>query len=242
MIEAYCGPAPSPSDALLSWNADPVAIVLCCALIGMGRWDSRSETRPLLAAVFLLAVLYLTPLCALSVALFSVRVLHHVLLISVVAPLLALAFPAIRVRMPLAWLVVLHAAVVWFWHVPGVYAFAVGPALPYWTMQATLLLTGFLLWRGILASTTNVGAAILALLATAVQMGMLGALLTFARSPLYELHLTTTLQFGLSPLQDQQLAGLIMWVPATLPYLAAALWILASRVGGKVQASGGGKP
>jgi putative membrane protein len=53
-------------------------------------------------------------------------------------------------------------------------------------------------------------------------MGMLGALLTFARRPLYAPHADTTLAYGLTPLADQQLAGLVMWVPAALPYLLAA--------------------
>jgi putative membrane protein len=55
-----------------------------------------------------------------------------------------------------------------------------------------------------------------------LQMGMLGALLTFASVPLYVPHLTTTFAFGLDPLGDQQLAGILMWVPASLPYLAVA--------------------
>jgi putative membrane protein len=241
MLEAYCGPAPAPPDVLLAWNADPIAIVLCAALLGLGRLYGDGPTKPLYAAVAVLAALYLTPLCALTVALFSARVLHHVLLIAAVAPLLALAFPAARTPPSLGWLVALHVAVVWLWHIPDVYGFAVGAALPYWTMQGTLLVTGFMLWRAVLAPATNPGAAILALLATVVQMGMLGALLTFAPGPLYEPHLSTTIPFGLSPLQDQQLAGLTMWVPALLPYLAAALTIFSSRVG-MMQSSRAGDP
>ncbi len=57
-------------------------------------------------------------------------------------------------------------------------------------------------------------------------MGLLGAVITFARVPLYPPHFATTDPFGLSALADQQLAGLIMWVPATIPYLAAALLLI----------------
>ena len=56
----------------------------------------------------------------------------------------------------------------------------------------------------------------------AVQMGFLGALLTFAGRPLYESHLATTFPFGIGPLTDQQMAGLIMWVPGMAPYAVAA--------------------
>jgi len=59
-----------------------------------------------------------------------------------------------------------------------------------------------------------------------VQMGLLGALLTFAEHPLYAPHLATTLAWGLTPLEDQQAAGLIMWAPAAALYLAGALVIL----------------
>lgn len=114
---------------------------------------------------------------------------------------------------------------------PELYAAAIAAAFPYWLMQASLLGTAFLLWRRILAAAEGVGAALLALLATVIQMGMLGALLTFAREPLYAPHFATTLPYGLTPLEDQQLAGLVMWVPAALPYLAAALLLLAGRLG-----------
>jgi len=55
-------------------------------------------------------------------------------------------------------------------------------------------------------------------------MGLLGALITFAGAPLYAPHAVSTLAWGLTPLEDQQLAGLIMWAPAAVFYLAAALW------------------
>ncbi len=59
-----------------------------------------------------------------------------------------------------------------------------------------------------------------------VAMGTLGALLTFAGRALYAPHLLTTQSFGLSPIEDQQIAGIVMWAPASLVYLLAALTIL----------------
>ncbi|MDP2780641.1 cytochrome c oxidase assembly protein, partial [Devosia sp.] len=67
-------------------------------------------------------------------------------------------------------------------------------------------------------------------LASATQMGLLGALLVFAPQPLYLPHLATTLAFGVSPVDDQQLGGLIMWVPANLPLLAVVLWRLVDAL------------
>jgi putative membrane protein len=61
-------------------------------------------------------------------------------------------------------------------------------------------------------------------------MGLLGALIVFAPGPLYLVHLASTASWGLSPLADQQLAGLLMWVPASLPYLGVGLWLAWSSL------------
>src|SRR5712675_1068443 len=80
-------------------------------------------------------------------------------------------------------------------------------------------------WAAILAPATPSGAALIALVATIGQMGLLGALIVFAPGPLYSVHLLSTAPWGLSPLADQQLGGLLMWVPASLPYLGVGLWL-----------------
>ena len=92
-------------------------------------------------------------------------------------------------------------------------------------MQASLLGSALGFWNAV--RLAPIPGAIVALLATMVQMGLLGALLTFAGSPLYAPHFATTAAWGLGPLEDQQLAGLIMWAPAAAVYLAAAVGVLA---------------
>jgi putative membrane protein len=233
MEEAYCGPAPTPATLLADWNFDPIAIVLCGTLLGLFVWTRRERPRPLMLAIALLIVLFVSPLCALTTALFSARAAHHVLLVAVIAPLLALSFPVRsgeRTVVPLGGFVALHALTLWVWHLPQLYNVAISSAALYWTMQMSLLGTGVIMWRRILREG-HAGPPLLALLATIVQMGMLGALLTFVREPIYAPHFLTTAPFGLSPLEDQQLAGLIMWVPAALPYLAVTLWLMSERLG-----------
>jgi putative membrane protein len=227
-MEAYCGPAPVPSTLSGAWNADAVALVLCAALLAAKRRGGDGIGWPLAAGLVWLLVLFVSPLCALTTALFSARATHHLLLIAVVAPMLALAFPA-RARAPLGAPAALQALVLWAWHVPQLYAAAIGPPALYWTMQLSLLGSAVWFWRGVLGAAAA-GPALLALGLTIVQMGMLGALLTFAAVPLYGPHLATTAAFGLDALEDQRLAGLIMWVPAALPYLLAALLLLARRL------------
>jgi putative membrane protein len=176
-------------------------------------------------------VIFISPLCALSSALFSARVLHHVLLIAAVAPLLALAFPIRGLSSgPLALLVGLHAIILWVWHMPAPYEWGLASVPSYWLMQASLLGSAWLLWRAIVAPTAQSGPSLVALAATSAQMGFLAALIVFAPRPLYPVHFGSTAVWGMSPLADQQLAGLLMWAPASLPYLGVGLWLAWSSL------------
>ena len=178
-----------------------------------------------------MVLVFVSPLCALASALFSARVLHHVLLVAAVAPLLALAFPLRRVGSPpLAMLVAAHAIILWLWHAPAIYDWGLSSVPTYWLMQVSLLGSAWLLWRAILAPTAEPGPSLVALAVTIGQMGLLGALIVFAPRPLYLVHIASTWPWGLSPLVDQQLAGLLMWVPAMLPYLGVGLWLAWSNL------------
>ncbi len=235
----YCGAAPLPADLLTRWNWDPVLLTLMAALaLGHAQLLARAgEFRSRAwwyASVWLIAfTLFVSPLCALSSALFSVRVVHHVVLIAVLAPFAVLSIP-VRWR-SVAWqsaglwsaVFAAHVAIVWMWHVPTPYASALSSDLIFWIMQISLLASAIAVWHVILAPGRSPGLALSMTLGTVMQMGLLGAMITFARNPLYIPHFATTEPFGLSPLADQQLAGLIMWVPATLPYLAVALAVIA---------------
>ncbi len=228
--DPYCGPAPLPETILRAWNFDPW-LLICLALAGLGgvallRYrQARSGPDAAAVAMAGLLVAFVSPLCALTVALFAARSLHHLVLLGLVAPALALAFPLGR-RHPGAWFAVLSAAL-WAWHVPAVYAAAWDSAAVYWLMQAALLGSAWGFWGAVLnrdAPAGPVGGALM-VAALAGQMGLIGAILTFAPQVLYTEHLATTAAFGLDALQDQQLAGLIMWVPgmAPLAILAAAM-------------------
>jgi putative membrane protein len=58
-----------------------------------------------------------------------------------------------------------------------------------------------------------------------MQSGVLGAALVFAQAPWYPVHAASTLARGTTPLEDQQLAGLLMWIPASVVYLGATAWL-----------------
>jgi putative membrane protein len=111
----------------------------------------------------------------------------------------------------------LHAAAIWVWHTPRPYMLAVDDATWHVIEHACFLLSACAFWWAVLrAGPRREGPALLALLFTLMHTGLLGALLTFARLPLYSDNYTLT---------DQQLAGLIMWVPMGFAYLAAAAWL-----------------
>ena len=227
----YCGPAPAPAELLGRWNVDPILVAV---LIGIAVWSLTwgrlhvQRPRFFWAAFGLAVVLFVSPFCALTSALFSARVVHHVVLAVVLAPLLIFSFRREPVALPgslPAWTAV-QAIAFWLWHAPGAYGAALSNDAIYWVMQASLLGTSLGFWFVLRRSSAP--AAVGALLITMVQMGLLGALITLAGAPLYAPHLLSTEAWGLSALEDQQLAGLIMWAPAAGLYLAAAL-TLASR-------------
>lgn len=219
----YCGPAPDPGGIWARWNLDPLLLAALAVLALM-----LARSRAGAAAMAVLFVAFVSPLCALSAALFSARVVHHLLLVAVAAPLIALAWPA---RRPHAVTPVFLVAtgVLWAWHLPQAYDAAMADKGLYWVMQATLLGSATAFWRAVLAQDQPAGQAGLAILGAYMQMGLLGALLTFAPDALYAVHQTAPLAWGFTPLTDQQLGGIIMWVPAGIPY--AALGALVARRG-----------
>lgn len=223
----YCGKAPVPADILLRWNLDPLvigALGLCAMLIALrGRRPAAG-----LAGLAVLAIIFLSPLCALSSALFAARTVHHVLLVALAAPLLAMSMPAIP-RRGLTAAVVVQAAVFWAWHAPAAYGWALGHDGGYWLMQASLLASALWFWAAVSSAPALAGAV--ALLAAMVAMGLIGAVLTFSQSPLYAPHLASTWAWGLDPLEDQQAGGLIMWAPAAAIYLLAALAAVGRGIG-----------
>ena len=220
----YCGIGATPTDLLVRWNGDPVLLAVL-GVAGFVLWRVRAG-RAGWGALALAALLFLSPLCALSSALFTARTAHHVLLVAVAAPLAALAMPA-RMR-GLGAATGVSTAVFWIWHAPGAYAWAMSHDAAYWLMQASL--AGAAVWFWLAVRSARSLTAVGALLAATVQMGLLGALLTLADRPFYAPHAATTFAWGLTPLQDQQVAGLVMWAPAAAIYLAAAIGLLASSL------------
>lgn len=135
---------------------------------------------------------------------------------------------------PVAW--TLHALALWAWHVPVFYETALRDEAVHIMEHLGFLGTALLFWWVILRPTGRArnggGSEILALFTMALQSGLLGALLTFASTPWYAAYAATTQAWGLTPLEDQQLAGAIMWIPAGTIYTLAAVVLFFVRLAG----------
>ena len=222
----YCGSAPVPGA--LHWNLDPTLIAALAILAGAHLILARSRRVAKMdvgvCAFGWLALLlaFISPLCNLSVALFSARVTQHMAIVLLAAPMIARGLvPAHslgRPRLPpnmFAWVATFgFAAIFWVWHSPAFYDETLRNNVVYWLMHVTTVAGALALWTAVFTSSAAI--AFLLLFATGLQMSLLGALLTFAGAPLFSVHQFTTAAWGLSWLQDQQLGGLVMWIPAGL--------------------------
>ena len=119
----------------------------------------------------------------------------------------------------------LHVGALWLWHVPTLYDAAVRNESVHVAEHACFFFTALLFWYPVAdphrRRRFGIGVATLYLFAAGLQCTLLGALIAFSRHPWYFAHYATTTPWGLTPLEDQQLAGLIMWIPAGLVYLVA---------------------
>ena len=222
-------------------------------LLGRRRPERRWRLVSFAAGLSVVALALLSPVDALGGASFAAHMAQHLLLVLAAAPLLILGRPRILLHgLPasarravsrarrLPWLhavertvtrplpaLGLHVAAIWAWHLPSWYEAALASDWVHAAEHASFLGTGLLFWsvlaRAGAASGLGHGAAVLYVFAAATQSAVLGALITMSRIAWYPSHEAGAAAFGLTLLEDQQLAGLVMWVPASVVYLGAAL-------------------
>jgi putative membrane protein len=204
-----------------------------------------------------LFIALVSPVHAWGRVLFSAHMSQHEILMLVAAPLLVLGRPLIAflwalplnwsrrlgnvakvvwinrlwrtLTIPLvAWL--LHAIALWMWHIPTLFEATLYSEAVHTLQHLSFLLSALLFWWALIhgpQGAMGYGAAVLYLFTTSVHSGALGALLTVAGSVWYPSYAPLTASWGLTPLEDQQLGGLIMWIPAGLVYVIAGLALFA---------------
>jgi cytochrome c oxidase assembly factor CtaG len=228
---------------------------------GRGRGTRSIDVMAFAAGWMVLALAILSPIHAVGSALLSAHMVQHELLIAIATPLLVLGRPVVpalwavsprvraragrmahmaAIRGTWRWMsrplnaAVIHGASIWVWHAPRPYEAAVRSPALHAAEHATFILTALLFWWAVLhtrSSRARDGQAITAMFLTALHTGALGALLTFAGDLWYPTYAATTRPWGLSPLEDQQLAGLIMWIPGGGVYVLAGLLLAARWMG-----------
>jgi len=124
----------------------------------------------------------------------------------------------------------ISATALWIWHLPGLFAAALTDPVLHTAQHASFFFSALLFWAAMksAAHRRREGAALICLFITALHTGALGALMAFSPRSWYPLEGSPML--GFTPLEDQQLAGLIMWIPGGLVYAGAALLVFAKML------------
>jgi putative membrane protein len=139
-------------------------------------------------------------------------------------------YPIIRLLMtPLAaWLG--HAATLWLWHIPALYQATLTSEFVHALQHLSFFITALIFWAALYGAgraMMSYGAAVFYVFGTAIHSGALGALLTFSTVLWYPLYAGRTAVWGFTPLEDQQLGGLIMWVPSSIVFIVVGLILFA---------------
>lgn len=224
---------------------------------GLRWWQVSSFAAGTLA----LAIAQISPLAWLSDVLFSAHMTQHEILMLVAAPLLVLGQPLLaclwavpaarrarvaaafrgrgftrfwhRITGPMA-VFLLHAIALWIWHVPALFEAALASEAVHFFQHMCFLGTAALFWWGMVYGRygrLGYGVAILYVFVTALHNTVLGALLTIAPSVWYSSYELTAARWQIDALADQQLAGLIMWVPSGVAFLVIGLALAAAWLG-----------
>lgn len=221
---------------------------------GLGRGISLWQVAAYLAGWLTLAGALVSPLHWFGERLFTLHMMEHEILMAISAPLLVLARPGgafawalpaglrrpvwrLGQARPLGWgwvllttplvATILHGLAIWVWHVPPLFEATVQHVGIHRLQHLSFLLSALLFWWALIRRCEP-GPAALHVAVTMMHTGLLGALLTFAPHVLYDVQTARAILWGLTPLEDQQLAGLVMWVPAGTMYAGAALAFFAA--------------
>jgi cytochrome c oxidase assembly factor CtaG len=232
---------------------------------GKGRGIRRWEAGSFGAGWMGLFIALLSPLHPLGEVLFSAHMSQHEVLMLVAAPLLVLGRPLIpflwglpirwrrhagaftkRPVIQRIWRVVsspfgawaIHALALWIWHAPILFQATLDNDFVHSLQHTSFLFSALLFCWSLLNGPErrmSYGTGIISVFTTAVHSSILGALLTVSQTIWYPAYAGGTSIWGLTPLEDQQLGGLIMWVPAGTVYLVAGLLLFAAWMRGRAE-------
>jgi cytochrome c oxidase assembly factor CtaG len=243
----------TPGTLWSAWSFAPQAVLPLLAALALyagGLLSARAQgagpvpawrAACFAAGWMVLAAALVSPLCRLAATLVSAHMVQHVLLVAVAPVLVALGTPLAAMaagepRVPsrpprVLEITVLYGLAIWLWHFPPAYTLVLLDGTLHTLAYAALIAVSIGFWSSVVrGGMTGDLRCMPALFVTLVHTGLLGALLTFSGRTWYPVLAGGAQSWGLTPLADQQLAGLIMWAPMSAIYLGAALCTVAARL------------
>ncbi len=229
---------------------------------GFGRGIRYRQAVCFWAGWIALTLALVSPLHWLGERLFAAHMVEHCILIAIAASLIVASQPtaAILWAMPKSvgaafavlahwrpiaatWAcltapvtaTVVHGAVLWAWHMPALYQLTLESIGWHRAEHLSFTLTAMLFWWALMRRPQQ-AAKLGCLFVTTLHSGLLGLLLALSPRLWYPAQSVMAADWGLTPLQDQQVAGLVMWVPMSAVYTVAALWVAARWIGGAAAA------
>jgi putative membrane protein len=157
--------------------------------------------------------------------LFAFHMAQHLLLIALAAPLAVLGGLTVRLRP--VWAFSLFVGVFLFWLVPATFQWAARHHAE--TLElASIFGAAIFFWNAAFGEEVlSAGARALMVMAAAIITDLPGVVMLFATRPICVMPGENAARFGLTPLEDQQIAGLLMWVPTNLVFFAIATFLFA---------------
>jgi putative membrane protein len=228
---------------------------------GVGRGIRVWQAAAFATGLASLFVALISPVAWLSGILFSVHMTQHEILMLVSAPLLVFGHPLLAVlwavprRTRAAWgrwtqqhavasawrsltaplsVFLLHALAIWIWHAPALYEAALRNNGIHALEHISFVATAALFWWGMVHGRYGriaYGVAVLYVFLTAVHSSILGALMTIAPGIWYPDYASAGAAWHVDALEDQQLAGLLMWVPSGVIFILFGLGLFAAWLG-----------
>jgi putative membrane protein len=135
---------------------------------------------------------------------------------------------------------VVHGVIRWVWHLPFLWQLALEHEGVHAVQHFSFFASAALFWWALLEGRygrAGYGVAVAFVFVTGVHAGVLGALITFARGLWYPLYAARGAAFDVDAAADQQLAGLIMWIPAGFLFLAAGVGFFVAWLGAASRAA-----
>jgi cytochrome c oxidase assembly factor CtaG len=243
------------------WTTAILALTAIVYSIGSVRTGFTRSTVFFFLGWLTLVVALVSPIDTLGGILFSAHMAQHELLMVIAAPLIVIGRPLVMFlwSMPMHWrarvgawcqsapiaaswraitgplvVTIVHAIALWIWHLPALYQATLTNDAIHAAQHISFLVTAALFWWALIHGRygrMGYGVAVAYVFVTAAHSGILGALIAFAPNVIYPIYQETTARWGLDPIEDQQLAGILMWIPAGVIFTIVGVALFAAWLG-----------